>query len=51
MPFAGKIAFNLLEFYRDLAVIMKFKIFFRGKFRKLLVLRSEFIHLLEKNIP
>jgi 1-acyl-sn-glycerol-3-phosphate acyltransferase len=51
MPFAGKIAFNLFEFYRDLAVIMKFKIFFRGKFRKLLDLRSGFIHLLEKNIP
>lgn len=47
MPFAGKIAFNLFEFYWDLAVVMKLKLFFRKKVNSLLESRNSFIQLLK----
>jgi len=50
MPFIGKIAYNLSEFYQDLAVAIKFKFFFGKQLKKIFNLRRDFINTLAKNI-
>ncbi len=50
MPFVGKIAYNLFEFYRDLAVAIKFKFFLKKRLKRIFNLRRDFINTLAKNI-
>jgi hypothetical protein len=50
MPFIGKFAYNLFEFYQDLAVAVKFKFFLGKRLKQLLNLRRDFINTLAKNI-
>jgi 1-acyl-sn-glycerol-3-phosphate acyltransferase len=50
MPFAGKIAYSLLLFYRDLMQVLKLRIFNRKSFKRIKILRSDLINTIELNI-
>jgi 1-acyl-sn-glycerol-3-phosphate acyltransferase len=50
MPYAGKIAYNLYEFYSNLAVAIQYKFFLRNRFKKIFNLRRDFINTLIKNL-
>ncbi len=50
MPFAGKIAYNLLLFYQDLMQVFKLSIFNKKSFKRLKILRSDFIYAIEFSI-
>lgn len=51
MPFAGKVAFNLLEFDYNLIQVIRLKSFFGNAFRKLNRLRSEILEFVVKIQP
>jgi hypothetical protein len=45
LPFAGKAAFNILEFDHNLIQVIKLRIFFRSTFQKLNQLRSDILEI------
>jgi 1-acyl-sn-glycerol-3-phosphate acyltransferase len=50
MPFTGKIAYNLLQFYQDFLKVFKFKFLNPGLLKHFIILRSEINKLIGKNI-
>jgi hypothetical protein len=50
MPFAGKIALQLVDFYEDLIGVMRLKFLERKKFRHCNAFRMEFLVSIERNI-
>ena len=51
MPFAGKIAYNLLLFYQDLIRVIQLRIGKKRRFKRWKGLRLEIIKIIEINIP